>query len=128
MRSDLILSRLDKVKRMGGNQWMACCPAHEDKSPSLSIFENHDGRILVNCFAGCGGSDVMTAIGLSLSDLYPDGALDNWFKGAQTRRSLRDKTSSIVLEIAQAKRARGERLTSSEIEEEKRAFLKGRAS
>ena len=32
-----LLSRLDKVRQSGPDSWMACCPAHEDKSASLSI-------------------------------------------------------------------------------------------
>jgi len=49
---------------------MACCPAHEDRSPSLSIRENDDGRVLIYCFAGCGAGDVLDAIGLRMSDLF----------------------------------------------------------
>ncbi len=70
-KSDLLLSRLDKVSGKHP-KWMARCPAHSDNGPSLSIKELDDGRILVHCFAGCGASDIMTAIGLSLSDLYPE--------------------------------------------------------
>lgn len=68
---DLLLSRLDKV-RGKHPKWQARCPAHSDNSPSLSIKEKDDGTLLVHCFAGCGGADVMTAIGLSMSDLFPD--------------------------------------------------------
>ncbi len=76
MNADQLLSRLDKVKQTGSNQWTARCPAHEDRSPSLSIRELEDGRILCYCFAGCGAANVMQAIGLSLSDLFPDSLSD----------------------------------------------------
>ena len=71
---DIILSRLQKVKKSHGraSQWMACCPAHEDKSPSLSIMQNAEGKIFVHCFAGCDGKAIMAAIGMTLADLYPD--------------------------------------------------------
>ena len=36
-----------------GDGWMAHCPAHEDKQPSLSIAERDEGRILLHCHAGC---------------------------------------------------------------------------
>jgi hypothetical protein len=32
---------------------MACCPAHDDRNPSLSVRRAPDGRVLVHCFAGC---------------------------------------------------------------------------
>lgn len=69
---DVLLSRLDKVRSTGNRKWQARCPAHEDKSPSLSITEKDDGRILIHCHAQCGGAAVMEAIGLSLSDLFTD--------------------------------------------------------
>lgn len=69
-----ILSRLNKVKKSKGraNQWQACCPAHQDKSPSLSIHQNETGKIFIHCFAGCDGNAIMGAIGLTLADLYPE--------------------------------------------------------
>lgn len=51
---------------------MAKCPAHDDKSPSLSVRETEDGRVLIHCHAGCGASDVLAAIGLTLADLFPE--------------------------------------------------------
>lgn len=57
---------------MGTGRYMACCPAHDDRSPSLSIKECDDGRLLIHCFAGCPAVDVLEAVGLSLSDLFPD--------------------------------------------------------
>ena len=70
--AETLLSRLETV-RGKFPKWQAKCPAHSDRSPSLSIMAKDDGRVLVHCFAGCAGSDVMAAVGLSLSDLYPDG-------------------------------------------------------
>jgi hypothetical protein len=49
----------------------ACCPAHDDISPSLSIREVDDGRILIHCFSGCEVHSVVAAVGLELSDLFP---------------------------------------------------------
>ena len=67
-----LVSRLDGVKQTGASRWIARCPAHDDRSPSLAVRELDDGRWLIHCFAGCGGADVMGAIGLELSDLYPE--------------------------------------------------------
>lgn len=70
--AETILSQLRKVKKTGANRWLACCPAHEDKSPSLSIMQNDTGKVFVHCFAGCEGEAIMGAIGMTLSDLYPE--------------------------------------------------------
>lgn len=65
------LSRLKGVK--GGNgKWTACCPAHDDKSPSLSVKLGMDERILLKCHAGCDNEAICAAIGLKLSDLFTD--------------------------------------------------------
>lgn len=68
---DNLLARLDRVKRSGRDSWMACCPAHADRSASLSIRETEDGRILVHCFAGCSVHEVLGSVGLSMDDLFP---------------------------------------------------------
>ncbi|WP_051231790.1 virulence-associated protein E [Stutzerimonas azotifigens] len=66
-----VLSRLDKVKAAGAGKWKACCPAHDDRDPSLSIREAEDGKVLLHCWAGCSTSDITAAIGLELRDLFP---------------------------------------------------------
>jgi len=66
-----LLSRLQRVRVTGRHRWQACCPAHEDKSPSMVITEADDGRILMHCFAGCAVDEIVGAIGLELSDLFP---------------------------------------------------------
>jgi len=67
-----LLSRLDRVRQVGAGRWVARCPAHDDRSPSLSIRETGDSRVLVHCHAGCDAFDVLQAIGLQFSDLYDD--------------------------------------------------------
>ncbi|WP_337157957.1 virulence-associated protein E [Pseudomonas putida] len=68
---DKVLNRLDKVKSAGANKWKACCPAHNDKNPSLAISETSDGTVLLKCWAGCTAQDIVSAIGLELRDLFP---------------------------------------------------------
>ena len=72
MTAEEMLSRLEKVKRTGPGRWIARCPAHDDKDPSLSIRELDDGGFLLHCFASCGVDDVVAAIGIELSDLFPE--------------------------------------------------------
>jgi hypothetical protein len=45
------------------------CPAHEDGSPSLGIRIEEDGKVLINCLAGCETADVLKILGLRWSDL-----------------------------------------------------------
>ena len=66
-----IHSCLDKVKSSGINKWKACCPAHDDKNPSLAITETSDGTVLLKCWAGCTTQHIVSAIGLELRDLFP---------------------------------------------------------
>jgi hypothetical protein len=57
---------LSKGMRLSGNQYKACCPAHDDNNPSLSITHTSD-RVLVHCWAGCSQSEVIeTLISLGL--------------------------------------------------------------
>jgi hypothetical protein len=69
---DDLLSRLEKVKKTGAGTWLACCPAHSDKSPSLSVRELADTRILLHCFAGCGVDAILDAAGLTFDALFPE--------------------------------------------------------
>lgn len=70
----VLLERLDRVHRLGRDRWKACCPAHDDRSPSLAI-RDADGRLLVHCFAGCSTDAVLAAAGLTFADLWPDKPL-----------------------------------------------------
>lgn len=67
----LVLNHLDHVKQTGQGRWLARCPAHDDRSPSLAIREIDD-RVLIHCFAGCSVEDVLQAVGLKMADLFPD--------------------------------------------------------
>jgi hypothetical protein len=58
--------------RRVGSGWRARCPAHEDKTPSLSIGVGTDGRVLIYCFAGCTFSAIVAACGLEPGDLSPE--------------------------------------------------------
>lgn len=65
-----VLANLTKVRGRNGN-YVACCPAHDDKSPSMTIRETPDGKILMHCFSGCSIAEITGAIGVDLSDLFP---------------------------------------------------------
>ncbi len=65
-----LIQRLAKVRGRNGS-WTACCPAHNDKGPSLAVRELPDGRVLLHCFAGCETESVLGAIGMDMTDLFP---------------------------------------------------------
>ncbi len=67
---DAVLHRLEKVKRTAPDRWIALCPAHDDRRPSLSIREADDHRVLLKCWSGCGAAEIVSALGLSLADLF----------------------------------------------------------
>jgi hypothetical protein len=52
--------------------WAAKCPAHEDRNPSLSVSEGTDGRVLLNCHAGCDFRSIVGALGIKDADLFPE--------------------------------------------------------
>ncbi|MDW7730681.1 MAG: hypothetical protein SCJ94_11890 [Bacillota bacterium] len=68
---EAILQSLESVKatRKG---YIARCPAHDDRSPSLSVTQGDDGRILLYCFAGCTINDICEALSIQPVDLFPD--------------------------------------------------------
>jgi putative DNA primase/helicase len=73
MKTEEIISRLKGVHR-SPQGWMGQCPAHEDRSPSLSICER-EGKILLHCFAGCAIESICAAIAIKVSDLFPNSCI-----------------------------------------------------
>src|SRR5260370_310764 len=69
---DNVLAHLKGV-RTSLHGWKACCPAHADREPSLSIGLGERGQVLLKCFAGCPIERITEAMGLTLTDLFPDG-------------------------------------------------------
>lgn len=80
---DAFLSRLTNV-RGNGTKYRAKCPVrdHSSGNNTLSLLFNQDGRILIHCHGGCEAHEILESIGLSLSDLYPDGAIRDFMASA----------------------------------------------
>ena len=72
MNAETLLLRLSGVRQNGPGKWMAKCPSHDDRSPSLSIRQTDDGKILIHCWSGCDTESVLTALGLNWRDIFPD--------------------------------------------------------
>ncbi len=61
-----IFTHLDKVRK-SQQGWTACCPSHDDQTPSLSIGLGKDGQVLLHCFVGCTYEAIVEALGLQPS-------------------------------------------------------------
>lgn len=71
-----LLDRLEGTWPEKNGNYLARCPAHEDKHPSLSIREVGT-RLLARCWAGCETSDIVAALGLTLADLFTDSPMSS---------------------------------------------------
>lgn len=109
MSAQDIANRIEHCRQTGSDTWIARCPAHEDRSPSLSIKDVGDGRTLIHCHAGCGALDVLDSLGLDWSDLYPPKD-DYRHERARVERSVDD----LVVEIAMADMRAGKSLSDAD--------------
>jgi hypothetical protein len=108
MSTVALLERLEAVKRTGADRWVALCPAHEDRRPSLGVRELGDGRTLVVCRAGCETYSVLAAIGLTFDVLFPpERAVDHHvarerrpFDAWTTLRSLPTELAIVVIYVS----------------------------
>lgn len=76
--------------------WIAKCPAHDDRHPSLSISEGLDGRTLLKCHAGCETAAIASSLGLKLTDLFKDDRAPS--RGAWPRRLTVDEIETALRE------------------------------
>lgn len=119
MKVDPLLAKLQKVKRTSRESWVACCPAHADKSPSLSIRETADGRVLIHCFAGCEPLAVLEAVGMAWQDVMPERLTDaalaplrQRFPAADVLECVADE--ALIAAVCAAKVRRGEALSQAD--------------
>lgn len=67
---DLFLSRIGEYRETP-NGFECRCPAHDDRNASLSVSVGDDGRVLINCHAGCNPLSICDTLGLTFADLMP---------------------------------------------------------
>jgi len=96
---DQLLSRLDGLRQTGHGRWIACCPAHDDKHPSLSIRLTDDDVVLLHCHAGCDTSEVLAALGMEMSDLFPARPDQPFRRGERRPFPAEDVLNCIVFEV-----------------------------
>lgn len=120
MTAETLLNELHKVRKNGNGSWMGCCPAHDDKSPSLSVTEGSDGHILIHCHAGCSPYEVLSSVGLSMSDLFPERDQHSYNDQPPPERKRETRSEANLAHIqlrhltAEAMVENGHRLSSSE--------------
>jgi hypothetical protein len=93
------------VGQRAGGGWMAHCPAHDDREPSLSIREADDGKVLVHCHAGCDQERVIASLRTSgLWKVVPPAFSRSAPRAINERRPARDdaKRSEVALAIWQS--------------------------
>lgn len=98
MSAESLLNRLHGVRQSGPGRWLAQCPGHDDRSPSLSIRELDDGTVLIKCFGGCGASDIVAAVGLELRDLFPERPAEHRRKPSHAWLDSRDVLACLAME------------------------------
>lgn len=87
MTATELINNLLQARPVGDGRWMARCPAHNDRSPSLSIRTGRDGRrVLLRCWAGCRTECVLEKLGLNWKDICGEPITD-----AQAREAMADR-------------------------------------
>ena len=95
-----LLSILEKVKSLGNGKYKACCPVpdHDDKVPSLGVTLFDNDKIGINCWSGCSVVEIVTAVGLKLSDLMPESV--DYKKGSKPPRFNKYELFELILHHA----------------------------
>ena len=110
MSVEAILMMLEGVKSSGPNRWMALCPVHGDKSPSMGIKECDDGTVLMNCFAcGANGMEIAEAAGVSISELFPPDSIRPAGPSREQRATI--ETDKVIMLIYEADKRGGREQT-----------------
>jgi hypothetical protein len=110
MNLEAVLERLQGVRR-NGSGWMALCPAHADKSPSLSVRDGNS-KVLLHCFAGCAVEDICAAAGIEVQDLFSEPRVtrkpkprivretEKQITGLRSRLTPRDRERGVTVVLA----------------------------
>ncbi len=75
----------------GSGPWTGRCPAHQDKTASLSITVGESGHLVLNCFADCSFGSIVQAMGFEQRDFFDiEVDLDNVSTSARGASALPD--------------------------------------
>jgi hypothetical protein len=92
------LQEMDLRVRPGSRSATALCPSHDDRQPSLAVYDK-DGKAKIKCFAGCDDAlDILPALGMTVADLYdekrsgknsrPSPEVLAWAERAEARKGM----------------------------------------
>lgn len=95
---DRILPGLQKVKRTSKG-YIALCPAHADQRASLSIQETGEGTVLLKCFAGCTVQEIVSALGLTMKDLFVQKQIPHYRGNFVDIYDYRDKNDHLLYQV-----------------------------
>lgn len=120
MKADTLLQRLERVKQTGSGNWIARCPAHDDKNPSMTIREVDDGRVLIHCFTGCTPQEILGAVGLDFDALFPDKPIEDRVKPIRRPFPAADvleclASEALIVQLCAGDIARGEPLSDTDV-------------
>lgn len=99
MSAEQFLAGCQRVKRMGPGRWIACCPAHEDSTPSMNVKEMPDGKVLAICRAGCHTQAILDAMGLPWSVLFAEDKPHLYHREAKKAFPAADVLEALNLEL-----------------------------
>ena len=85
-----VLSRFECLRARGEGRWVARCPAHEDRTPSLSLWIDRDGKLGACCWAGCRWQDILRESGTTNVDWIPPVGERRWRMDEKTIAKIYD--------------------------------------
>jgi hypothetical protein len=125
MSAEKLLALLDKPRRTGAGTWIARCPSHQDRNPSMTIRECDDGRVLLHCFAGCSVHDVLGAVGLDFDALFPPKAIADRVEPLRRPFPAADVLEAIMFDALTLQQVANEVQRSATVTPHQRALLQG---
>jgi hypothetical protein len=125
MSAESLLSRLEKAKRTGPGTWLCRCPAHQDKSPSMTVRDCDDGRVLLHCFAGCSVETILDAVGLTFDALFPPKALADRLAPIRRPFPAADVLEAVMQDALTVQQVAAEVQRNAEVTPHQRALLQG---
>ncbi len=83
----------NKGRRIKDGHYTACCPAHDDSSPSMNIQDTED-KLLVHCYAGCTVEEICESLNIKMTDLF---ASDKEFTPTRYKESEEEFDRAMVM-------------------------------
>ena len=126
MTAAALAQRLD-ARSLSRDKWIARCPAHDDRRPSLAIADGRDGRVLLRCWAGCELDAILGACSLRLTDLFADSGESKKVDAqiAESRRAFR-KAPRATVEAMLTREVQRQRISRLEHDPDDADLVRGR--